>query len=237
MKAFFVGKHQETPTVYSFTFKPELPFQFVAGQFLQIVVLVQNPDNRGARRSFTICSSPADKNITITTRVLDKHSTFKKSLLELKEADPVEIFGPFGKFILPSEDRPVMFITGGVGITPARSMIVSATNLKRQIPLRLLYSNVTPEEIIFYDQFSEIEKENKCFKVVYTISQPGKLSQKWSGRIGRIDTKLIRENVKDFEKTIFYVSGPPSLVIDYSNLLQEMGTSDEQVKRETFPGY
>lgn len=235
MQLVFQQKIQQTPTVFSFLFKPTATLHFTAGQFIRITVAHDNLDQRGTSRTFTIASSPTESFVMITTRMSKDGSSFKKALLALSPPSIIEAGEPHGLFILSPEATPCIFITGGVGITPVRSIVKFATDNKISRPLTLLYSNSTPEEIVYYDFLNELITHNSNLDIVYTITQPEKSSRLWSGRVGRINKELVTEKAK--QNTMFYISGPTTLVSDFYNLLKEMGVEDDRVKRENFPGY
>lgn len=238
MRLVFQQKVQQTPTVYSFLFKPDTPFQFVAGQFIRITVPHDNPDQRGIHRTFSIASSPTENFMMITTKIIENCSSFKKALFNLSSGVIVDSSDPHGLFVLPENSSfNCLFITGGVGATLVRSILKYATDKKLPNKLTLLYSNITPEEITYYDLFNELITHNTNLDIVYTITQPQKSSRSWSGRVGRIDKKLVQENIKDLTKTKFYISGPTAMVDVFYTLLTEMGITEDHIKRENFPGY
>lgn len=238
MRLVFQQKIQETPTVYSFLFKPDAPFQFLAGQFIRLTIPHSNPDQRGISRTFTIASSPTESFVMITTRMMEGGSSFKKALLALSSGTVVEAGEQRGLFVLPENNHfHCLFITGGVGATPVRSILKYATDKKLPTKITLLYSNVTPEEVVYYDFLSELITNNSNLDIVYTVTQPEKSSQPWSGRVGRIDKQLVREKIKNKTGTKFYISGPISLVENLSNVIVKLGIPPEQIIRENFPGY
>jgi ferredoxin-NADP reductase len=228
---------QETPTIYSFIFKKDPAFQFTAGQFLNIILPHENPDNRGMRRFFSINTSPTEDFLMITTRVIDHGSTFKQKLLSLPIGSEIEIEGVHGRFVLPDGGQDCIFITGGIGITPVRSMLKFATDKQLPNHLVLLYSNSSPEEVPFHNFLNELKTQNPNLDIVFTVTKPEGSKVPWSGRVGRIDETLVKEKIRDSKNTIFYLCGPPSLVETFYKLLQGIGVEDTSIKRENFTGY
>ena len=106
----FIKKEQIAPEYFSFYFSPSEPIAFAAGQYIQLSVPHKNADFLGTSRFFTIASSPTEKYIMITTRILsadlsaDAVSSFKKTLLTLSPGTSIAGFGPIGKFVLEEED-------------------------------------------------------------------------------------------------------------------------------------
>ena len=120
---------------------------------------------------------------------------------------------------------------GGIGITPFRDMIKYATDKKLQIKLTLLYSNKTPDETCYRDEWPLFEKQNPNLKVVNTITD----DPNWQGRKGRINEPLIREFSS--ENTLFYICGPPAMVAGLFELLKIMNVPMSSIRMEKFAGY
>src|SRR5947209_11551649 len=101
-------------------------------------------DNRGAERAFTIASSPSEPLVRITTRVSSQSSSFKSALMGLAPGALIEAHGPYGTFLLHDDPRPAVFIAGGIGITPFRSILGDVFARGNRPDITLLYSSSTP---------------------------------------------------------------------------------------------
>jgi ferredoxin-NADP reductase len=104
-------------------FEPESPLVYQAGQYLRYTLRHADPDDRGVSRSFTIASSPQEPLLRLTTRLSTPPSTFKRALAQLEPGAILEASGPFGRFVHSQTDTPAVFIAGGIGITPFRSIL------------------------------------------------------------------------------------------------------------------
>ncbi|MBI2597677.1 MAG: FAD-dependent oxidoreductase [Candidatus Diapherotrites archaeon] len=164
-------------------------------------------------------------------------SDFSKKIASLKEGDKVKIQGPFGKFVLEENQKNVVMLSGGIGITPLRSMIQYATDKNLPIKIWLFYSNKKPDDISFLEELNALAETNKNFKIIHTITRPEESKQKWGGHIGRIDKELISKNVLNLEKNVFYICGPPSMVSALEELVQSMNIPKEKIRKELFAGY
>jgi len=172
----------------------------------------------------------------ITTK--QGQSDFKKAFFNLSSAEKIKFYGPMGGFVLQDEDIfDHVFLAGGIGITPFHSMITYVAGKKLKIPITLFVSFSVPEEMVFYEELTNIAKENQNIKIVYTITKP-ELSQKpWPGETGRFSEELIKKYISDITRPTYYIVGPPQMVEGTEKLLEQIGIAPEKVKVEQFIGY
>jgi len=208
--------------------KPQIDYK--PGQYLLYSLPVEDP--KGNSRPFSLASSPTEDFLMLTTKL--SGSVFKNKLASLNKGDTINARGPFGRFVLQDSKKHLM-IAGGIGITPFRSMIKYAIENKIKQSITLFYSNKVPEEIAFRNELDKWQQRNENFKLIHTITRPEESKEQWSGRVGRIDSELIKEHL-DID-TIIYVCGPPGMVDAMLELLKEIGVPDERVRAERFAGY
>lgn len=245
----FLKKEQVAKDTYSFYFdRSSLSTDFTAGQYIRMILPHENSDDRGDRRYFTIASSPLQKDIQMhTTKIIEKRSSLKNHLFQLQPGEIVNFFGPMGNFVLPETDeRPVVFLAGGIGITPFHSMILYANAIKRQVPITLFVSFSTVEEVIFFEELQNVAAENSLLKPIYTVTHLEDPEQSlraeesqvsWGGETGRISSEMIKKYVSDIMKPVYYLSGPPAMVEAMKAIVSEMQIPPEQIKEEKFTGY
>lgn len=125
-------------------------------------------------------------------------------------------------------------LTGGIGITPLRSMISYCHSQKINSNIILLYSNRTEEDMVFREELEKIHKKNPKIKIVFTLTQP---DQRWSGYSKRIDKEMIQKEIPDFKERIFFTCGSPKLVDNMIKLLKGIGVDKKNIRKENFPGY
>lgn len=228
----FLRKVKESEDAYSFYFEKK-DLEYSAGQYMKVVLDIKNPDDRGNSRFFTLSSSPDEEQIRITTRIIQ--SSFKIAFNELSPGQEISFNGPFGNFVLTDDKKPLLFLAGGIGVTPFRSMIKYASDngLDRQINLFVSWSN--PGEMVYREEFEKISREHKNFIYVPTITHPD--GNNWDGEIGRIDKEKIEKYTRGFSDSIFYLSGPQVMVEAMEKMVEEMGIKGEQIKTDKFPGY
>ena len=230
MKFTLVEKKDEAPKTKSFFWKPDTTFNFEPGQYLYYTLpKLAYPDPRGAVLDFTIASSPTEELIQLTTRI--RKSGFKKTLDELPVGSEVEAEGPNGSFYLDSKTSgSQVFIAGGIGITPFRSMIKYNVDNNLKIPMDLIYSN-SDENFVFKKEFDNWQKDSDFIKIYYHDSS--KL-----GHLGRqkISNVIRKWNVED-KKPTFWLAGPPNFVDSMELILEKTKIPDERIKSDKFIGY
>ncbi|HXZ96914.1 MAG TPA: FAD-dependent oxidoreductase [Burkholderiales bacterium] len=221
-----------------FTFERPADFNFTAGQFL--TVTVPNPpfsDAKGNGRTFSIASPPQElAHLQIATRMTG--SALKRSLAELPLGTPVELFGPAGTFTLHrASSMSAVFIAGGIGITPFRSIINDAFARHLTHQITLIYSNRNLEGAAFHAEFLRIAEEHTKFKYIPTMTDANKSHQPWSGLRRAVDAHFLREHVGDIMTPVFYIAGPPGMVTGITKAVIEAGAEPARVRSEKFDGY
>jgi len=222
---------QRTYDVRSFRFERSDGFNFVPGQYMYVTL---KRDGKELEKHFTISSSPTEPSHLELTKRLTGHE-YSNALVALKPGDIVTIDAPHGDFTFIGEHERVAMLSGGIGITPLRSMIRYATDKGLTTNITLLYSNHSDDDIVFGDELDEMARHNANLKVVNTITSP---SAKWNGPVGRIDGEMLRREMPDYSNRVAYVSGPSRMVNDITDMLRkELKMPKDQIKKEYFPGY
>lgn len=239
MKLKLIEKRKEAQGTKSFFFEPQKDFDYLPGQYFYITVpKLKYKDSRGATRHFTLSSSPTEeKIIRITTRVR-KDSGYKQTLDELKIGTEIEGEGPEGTFVLDEKEKgPHVFIAGGIGITPFRSMIKYAIDKNTSTEIHLIYSNSLPEQITFRKELENWAKKSDNIKIDMTVTKPEESKEKWNGLAGRIDEKMIKSQIPNLKSQTFWICGPPAMVDAMEKIMGELDLSASRVRSEKFSGY
>lgn len=230
-------KKKELVANDTMAFHWEMPegFEFKAGQLTHIKLI--NPseiDEEGTKRALSLVYAPSENELVTATRLRD--SAFKRVLKNLPEGSEVEFDGANGSFTLhKTESTPAVFLIGGIGITPIRSMIAEATNQKTDHELTLLYSNKTPDDAPFLSDLEEMEKRNPNFKFVPVMTRADE--DEWNGEHGHIDAEMLKRYVSDINKPIYYLSGPGGMVEAMQKMLVDAGVNEDNIRTEEFAGY
>jgi ferredoxin-NADP reductase len=222
---------QRTRDVLSIRFERPNGFDFHPGQFMFLTI---NRDGEKTVKHFTISSSPTEKGFIEITKKLTGHD-FSNALKELKIDEIVSVDAPYGNFTFKGEHNKVLFLTGGIGITPIRSIISCCIDEKINTDMVLIYSNTYEHNIPFKDELNDFQGFTPNLKVFYTVSKP---TEKWEGYTGRIKGDMVRELVPDYGTRVPYISGPPAMVDNMVNILvNELKILSTQIKKEHFLGY
>jgi ferredoxin-NADP reductase len=240
MKLTLTEKKLIWPNIYSFYFKPETDFKWIPGQFLRYRINQEAPDERGQNRFFSIASAPFEGQIQLTTKFADNGSSFKNELLELQVGDNIEAFGPSGEFSIREGISNYIFIAGGIGITPFRSIILDLDHNKNPLDITLLYANRTTD-LIFKEELEKIAREHKGFKINYFISEEKGEGKNVTDNVriipGRIDKAAVGREIENINSTVFYVSGPETMVYYFEDLLASLGVSGKNIVCDYYIGY
>ena len=216
--------------------KPE-GFQFKPGQFANFTLdSAIATDADGGTRTLSIASAPHEKDLMVAMRMRD--TGFKRVVSALPIGAPFFLEGPFGDLTLHRDTaRPAVFLAGGIGITPFRSMIRHATEVGSAHKIFLFYSIRCLEEAAFLDELQEIHELNRGFKFIPTITHPDGIPRHWREELGHITESMLRSWIPDFQDPIFYIAGPPGMVAGMRQMLDVAGVPDDNIRAEEFAGY
>lgn len=221
--------------IFAFHFQKPKSFSFIAGQYIRIYLDIPNPDERGNSRPLSLVSKPNEPTLTVTTRM--GISSFKNALFSIKEKTTVKIFGPLGGFVLKPEIKTHVFLAGGIGITPIRSIILDVFERNKGLSIYLFTSFKTPDEVVFAEDFDKVKIRNSSFQFIQTISRPEESTIPWFGETGRITAEMVKKYVSQPSQAYYYISGPISMVDGLFTEVTNLGVAKEQIIKEKFTGY
>ncbi len=191
------------------------------------------PDIQGPGRFFSVASIPEKQNIISTIMRLRK-SGFKRSLAEAPLGIPVDISNIGGVFLLPAVLRePLVFIAGGVGITPFLSMLEFIKNHEPSITVTLFNSNQTQDLAIKLSELKALEKEMINFRQINTFTR----DNTWAGESRRVDINFIKDYLPELEGRKYYISGSPRMTTAIYQNLVDAGVLSRNIFSEEFTGY
>jgi ferredoxin-NADP reductase len=231
MRVIFDHSEHEAEHISTFYFRPERPFFYTAGQYIELTLKHDKPDERGEKRFFTLSSSPTDELLSITNKLRDKDgSSFKRALGRLRPGDALSMSAPQGDFVLPKHPgTPLTFIAGGIGITPFRSMLRWLNAIGERRPITLFYAVNHERDIVFQSVF-----DAAGHPTMIVVSSP---SKGWRGRSGYLSADVILNTQKPSKDMLFYISGPEPMVKALHQDLQTAGIGKERLVLDLFLGY
>jgi ferredoxin-NADP reductase len=218
-----------------FVFQRPDGFEFEAGQHVNLKLgKLLFEDKKGPRRTFTIASAPFEDDIHIVTRMTG--SGFKRTLME-SGSQTVQMQGPLGDMTHESA-LPAVFIAGGIGVTPFRSMVLQSLHRGATDSMTLLYSNRDVTSAVFLRLFQELAARHPNlfhYNPVFTGEANADSAQNSESR--RIDRDFVLEHVPDIHQVMFYLCGPQPLVDAVHVILSNMKVTADRIRSEVFWGY
>jgi glycine betaine catabolism B len=238
--------------------KNEYP-EYKAGQFAFFPLDGVSNDSRGPVRHFSLASSPTEDVLIISTRIRD--TPYKQRLSTVLEGEQVKVSKAQGNFVLHDDySKPAIFLSGGIGVTPFRSMIKYATDKQLPLKITMFDSNRNQQNILYKDEFDKCAAQNQNLKIVYTITDEGEVKGlalqgaahtsfsaatetkgNWNGEHGRIDRTMIERHLsrEEISSAIFYICGPPGMInaIQEGLLQKQLQIPEDRIKVEEFNGY
>ena len=212
---------RETPRVKSFRIELPMWMPHLPGQHYDLRLTA--PDGYQAQRSYSIASSPLDEGeIELTIDRLDDGEVSPYFHDVVEEGDEVEVRGPFASYFVWRGESPVLLVGGGSGVVPLMAILRHRRRTMPDIPMRLVYSVRSADEVIYSDELGEDAL------LTFTREPP----EGWSGHTGRIDSALIADAGAD--SATAFVCGSNGFVETASGLLLEAGLPAARIRTERF---
>jgi predicted ferric reductase len=223
---------RETKNVWTLTFTPPegTPrFAYLPGQFQFLTF----EGGKGEEHPFTISSSPVrDGRHTATIK---ESGDFTRTIGRIKAGDLVAVQAPFGRFshALHPDEHDLVFIAGGIGITPFMSMLRYMRDAAEDKDVLLLYANNTQEDIAFRNELDSLAaKALPRLRVVHVVARAG---ANWRGEQGFIDRAKIEKFITgDIRSKTFYLCGPPPMMTALIATLIGLGVPSRRIRSERF---
>lgn len=236
MKVTLVRTHDLSRRVRSFMFKPEKPYSYIAGQFAELYIPHPDTDNRGDKRWFTLSSTPQESLLAITVDYYETDSSsFKQALWKLQLGQAAQLSEALGDFVAPKDrNTPLLFVAGGIGITPVRSIVKQLHDSQDSRPVHIWHSVHTPDDLYFENVFAGYTAH------YYPIVQQP--AQGWLGQTGRITPDTIvslleSAGLQKIPKPLVYLSGPEAMAEALYEKLKKSGVPNYRLILDFFPGY
>lgn len=216
---------QETPDTWSLHFKGGKP-DHKPGQFMMLSLL--HNGHRGEPHPFTIASSPTSGDLSVSVKAV---GDFTSTVKDTTPADGAYIDMPYGTFSFLNYDAPnLVFIAGGIGITPFMSMLRYMADKKLEQNVILIWGNKTEKDIAFKGELEQIAAAMPSLRVIHVLSnQP-----EWHGKKGYVDTEFLRKHLDGVANPQVFVCGPPVMMTKVVRALQQTGVPKTRIHFERF---
>jgi ferredoxin-NADP reductase len=231
--AELVDRTDETPRVRSLTMDVPAWPGHLPGQHLDVRLTAE--DGYQAQRSYSIATPVDGSRVTITVERLDdgEVSPYLTDVLEV--GDRMELRGPIGGYFVWEPDRggPLLLVGGGSGIAPLMAMLRERLRARSNVPVRMLTSWRSGEDVIYADELSAIARDATGVEITHTFTRSA--PDGWTGRTGRLDREALAALAwTPSERPLAYVCGPTGLVEAVASALVELGHDPARVLTERF---
>jgi ferredoxin-NADP reductase len=229
----------ETPRVKTITLRLPDWMRHRPGQHYDVRLTA--PDGYQAQRSYSIASEPErEGEIDLTVEQAPDGEVSVYMCEVLVPGDLMEVRGPIGGYFVweASMGGPLLLVAGGVGIVPLMSMLRHRAVVGAEVPVRLLYSARSLEDVVYYQELEQLARTSPTLEVYYTLTR--KQPPGWQGYARRVDGPMLQEVTASFvgaaqgPATRVYVCGPTPFVEVAANALVDIGVPPEQVRTERF---
>jgi ferredoxin-NADP reductase len=225
-----VEVRQETHDTWTVCMAPRQgeAFAYLPGQF--IFLTLHRQGFRSEEHPFTLSSSPARRDaISVTPKAI---GDFTSTIKETRPGDLAAIDGPYGRFTyLDVADRPLLLISGGVGVTPFASYLRHVRDTHAPTNVLLVDANKTSADIVFRTELEEIAASCPNVRLVHVLSAA---EATWEGPRGYVDEAFLREHVPDIAGRVVFLCGPPPMMRLLRQTLARLGVPPSHIRFEEF---
>ncbi len=216
----FKEMKKEEDGIYTFIFESVKHLEWRAGKHAMFFITHKKIDK--AMRLFSISSCPSENKIAITTKIGENPSDYKKALLELRPNMKMKLRGPMGPFVL-QKSQTNCFITGGIGVTPFRSMMkeIDISKQKFNGTIKLLYFN-SRDSFLFGEELKALENEKNSTEFFTDKVSMG---------------NRIKQMTSQNDNTVYFLAGTKQMTTSIKEMLIELGVKKKNIKTDTFIGY
>ena len=209
-------------------------YQFRAGQHADFTLLLPSLEVDNSR-TLSLANSPNESNqVMVALRM--RETGFKVALKTAALGSKFKVSRPRGSFTLHQDiTRPAVFLAGGIGITPMRSILHWAAQERLPHKLYLFYSNRDVVDAAFLEELEGLAVQNPRFTLIPTVTRLN--SPTWPYEIGHIDRGLLMRYLRGLDGPVYYIAGPSGMVNAMTTVLRCSGVSDDDVKTEEFGDY
>ena len=217
---------QETYDTWSLYFRGKKVHEYKPGQFM--IIRLSRNGKVSESHPFTISSSPTRDELSISVKSV---GDFTSTIRDTKTSDVAYIDKPYGVFSFLNHDtKNLVFIAGGIGITPFISMLRYIYDKRLERNVTLIWGNKTSKDLAFKDELEKMSAEMPSLKVIHVMSG----QDDWQGEKGYVDAEKVKKYVTDLENSRFFVCGPPVMMSKVVKMLKGLGIPESRIHSERF---
>jgi len=211
-------------------------YDFRAGQHADFAFLHPSVgDESDNLRTFSLANSPNDKGLVMIAMRM-RETGVKTALISAALGTKFRVSRPRGSFTLHKDfARPGVFLAGGIGIKPVRSILDWAAQERMPHKLYLFYSNREAVDAAFLEELEALTMQNSRFNLIPTITRL--TYSAWRYETGRVDREMLSRYLTGLNRPIFYMAGPSGMVTAMTDLLRSLDVSDDEMRNEEFGDY
>jgi len=229
-------RRELAPNTFEYKFAKPPGFRFLAGQYLEWMMPHSAADTRGARRYFTIASSPTESAVHLALKSASPSSTYKTTLASLPIGGKLIASQLAGDFTLPKNSKTKLaWIAGGIGVTPFRSQVQYMMDVPESRHDTVLFYCVQTLADVAYREVFVAAHASMPFRLVTVVADKNTPTNDDTEQ-GFIDEAMLARHVPDYLERTWYISGPPRMVDAYTTLLRTVGVPRRRIVRDFFPG-
>ena len=232
MKIKFIKRIRRTEHITSFRFENSEKIAFIPGQFAKVIFDQKDISNKNLNKYLSFSCAPNKSYLEFSKRI--SSSDFSSKLMALSSGDEIAISKPMGKCTLGKNQKSVGFVIGGIGCTPAISILENLFETGSDVDINLFYGNANPDDIAYNEQLNKW-REKLNMKITHVVMEnPNNLA---GFEVGLINAPIIKNNMPDFAKRDIFIFGPPIMVKVLKDVCLSIGCSPERIFAENFMGY
>jgi ferredoxin-NADP reductase len=204
----------------------------LAGQHVDVRLTAD--DGYEAERSYSIASAPEDQHLMLTVERLSDGEVSPYLVDQLQRGDELELRGPIGEYFVWQESLggPLLFLAGGSGVVPFRSMLRHHAAVRSPVPTRLLYSSRSLGDVIYR---SELEQFMAADGIDVRLTLTREWPDAWTGYRRRIDAPMLQEVAfPPADRPLIYICGPNAFVEAAATTLVQLGHDPLRIRTERF---
>ena len=218
---------------FRFELKDPDRMRFVPGHYVQVLTPAYEGNGEEVYRAYSISSDPADEGfIELIVRLVPNGICTTYLFQHLKVGDPVQINGPYGDFRLSDTDASIVFVAGGSGMAPIKSMLHQMIRTGSRRRATYFFGVNTLKDLFFVEEMKAFESKLPEFRFVPVVARPEETNG-WRGQTGLV-TEALDRSVNNAESHEAYLCGSPGMIDASIKVFKAKGLPDELIFYDKF---